>query len=402
MFAAFRERFWLPPRAHGDVIEDRTVGFIELFYDLVYVVVIARAAHHLAEHLTWRGVGEFAVIFGMIWLAWLNGSLYQDLHGREDGRSRTYIFLQMLIVAVLAVYTADAGSETGRGFALTYSAFLLLLTWMWFTVRRQDEDRWSATTARYIGAMSASVVVVVASAFVPDTARVTLWAVYVVAWIALSYLMRDDYGTDDLSATDSTIERFGLFTIIVLGEVVVGVVTGLSETVRSFGVLATGLIGLGIGFGAWWTYFDFVGRRRPRTAQTVQWVYSHLPISMGIAATGAALVSLVEHAGDQRAPAAPAWVLSGSIALVLLGLMGAMTALEDFQRLSSIYRPLIGALVASVAAVLLTGWWRPVPWLLVLAMFSILSAIWWFAVDRWLRHPNPDDALPNAVGNPPE
>lgn len=35
MLTAFKERFWLPPRAHGDVIEDRTVGFIELFYDLV-------------------------------------------------------------------------------------------------------------------------------------------------------------------------------------------------------------------------------------------------------------------------------------------------------------------------------------------------------------------------------
>jgi low temperature requirement protein LtrA len=62
----FRRRFWLPPRAHGEIIEDRTVSFLELFYDLVYVVVIGRAAHHLAEHVSWRGVGEFAVIFGLI------------------------------------------------------------------------------------------------------------------------------------------------------------------------------------------------------------------------------------------------------------------------------------------------------------------------------------------------
>jgi hypothetical protein len=45
----FRRYFWQPPRAHGDVIEDRSVSFLELFYDLVYVVVIARAAHHLSE-----------------------------------------------------------------------------------------------------------------------------------------------------------------------------------------------------------------------------------------------------------------------------------------------------------------------------------------------------------------
>jgi low temperature requirement protein LtrA len=396
MFTAFKERFWLPPRAHGEVIEDRTVGFIELFYDLVYVVVIARAAHHLAEHLTWRGVGEFAVIFGMIWLAWLNGSVYHDLHGREDGRSRTYIFLQMGILAVLAVYTSDAGSDTGREFATTYTVFLLLLTWMWYTVRRQDAAGWASTTAKYLAGMGSSVVIVGTSILLPDDARLALWAVFLVGWVVLSFSMRRELGTGDIRATDSTVERFGLFTIIVLGEVVVGVVSGLSEALVSFRVMATGLIGLGIGFGAWWTYFDFVGRRHPRPDSGVLWMFSHLPLSMGIAATGAALVSLVEHAGDQQAPVATAWVLSGSIALVLVGLLMAMSALADFRRLASIYQPLTRALVSSVGVVVLIGWWRPVPWMLVLALFAVLSAVWWFAVDRWLRLPNPHEALPGA------
>jgi len=39
----FVRRFWQPPRAHGEVIENRRVGFLELFYDLVYVAVIAQA-----------------------------------------------------------------------------------------------------------------------------------------------------------------------------------------------------------------------------------------------------------------------------------------------------------------------------------------------------------------------
>lgn len=396
MFAAFKERFWLPPRAHGEVIEDRAVGFIELFYDLVYVVVIARAAHHLAEHLTWRGVGEFAVIFGMIWLAWLNGSVYHDLHGREDGRSRAYIFLQMGILAVLAVYTSDAGSDTGREFATTYTVFLLVLTWMWYTVRRQDADGWASTTTRYLAGMGSSVVIVGVSILLPDDARLALWAVFLVGWVVLSFSMRRELGTGDISATDSTVERFGLFTIIVLGEVVVGVVSGLSEAVGNFRVMATGLIGLGIGFGAWWTYFDFVGRRHPRSDSGVLWMFSHLPLSMGIAAAGAALLSLVEHAGDQRAPVATAWVLSGSIAVVLIGLLMAISALADFRRLASIYQPLTRALASSVGVVVLIGWWRPVPWMLVLALFAVLSAVWWFAVDRWLRLPDPNEAIPGA------
>lgn len=63
--AAFRRYFWQPPRAHGDVIEGREVSFLELFYDLVYVVAVSQAGGHLAGDVTWAGVGRFAVLFGL-------------------------------------------------------------------------------------------------------------------------------------------------------------------------------------------------------------------------------------------------------------------------------------------------------------------------------------------------
>ena len=91
------------------------VSFLELFYDLVYVVVIAQAAHELAGSVSLRGYLEFLIVFGVIWVAWANGTLYYELHGREDGRTRTYVFLQMAILALLAVFTGKAASDTGHG-----------------------------------------------------------------------------------------------------------------------------------------------------------------------------------------------------------------------------------------------------------------------------------------------
>ncbi len=114
----FRRYFWQPPRAHGDVIEDRSVSFLELFYDLVFVVVIAQAAHHLAEHVSWRGAAEFAIVFGLIWIAWLNGTLYYDLHGRGDGRTRTFVFIQMGLLALLGVFTSGATGQDGSAFGV--------------------------------------------------------------------------------------------------------------------------------------------------------------------------------------------------------------------------------------------------------------------------------------------
>ena len=83
------QRWFRPPRPHGHVIEDRSVSFLELFYDLVFVVLIAQIAHTLAGDATWEGVRDFVVVFGLIWIAWVNGTLYHDLHGGEDGRRRT-------------------------------------------------------------------------------------------------------------------------------------------------------------------------------------------------------------------------------------------------------------------------------------------------------------------------
>src|SRR5262245_2031015 len=120
---------WLtaPPRAHGVILKDRTVSNLELFYDLAYVAVIAQASHHLAAHVSVAGFLEFAVIFGMLWFAWFNGSLYVELHGREDGRTRLLVFLQMGILALLAVFTGDAAGATGQPFAIVYAVFLAVM-----------------------------------------------------------------------------------------------------------------------------------------------------------------------------------------------------------------------------------------------------------------------------------
>ena len=62
----FRD-WWQPPRKAGERIEHRQVTFLELFYDLVYVVIIAQLSHALASHINWEGLFSFIPPQG-----WLN------------------------------------------------------------------------------------------------------------------------------------------------------------------------------------------------------------------------------------------------------------------------------------------------------------------------------------------
>ena len=206
-------------------------------------------------------------------------------------------------------------------------------------------------------------------------------------------------GTDlGLTPSDSLVERFGLFTIIVLGEVVVGVVEGISDAERTALSIVTGMIGLMIGFAFWWTYFDFVGDRHPRTDRggLTNWMFGHLPATMSIAATGAAMVSLVEHAADDRAPEATAWLLAGSVALGLVSLIVIVRTLDAFDRLPGVYRPVSWALGVAAAASLVVGWLRPAPWLMALGLVAILTAAWLFAIAKWVRVGDPDEHVPGT------
>jgi low temperature requirement protein LtrA len=387
----FKRWFWRPPRPHGETIADRQVSNLELFYDLVYVAVVGQAAHHLAEHVSVRGLAEFTVVFALIWIAWINGSLYLELHGREDGRTRSIVFVQMGILVLLAVFTADAADGSGRSFALVYAVFLAVQTVLWYTVWRQDRrdhPEYQAATAGYVVGIGVSAAVILASALLPATPRLVVWAGLAVAWIVgIVLAARSSRVGLGVTPTDSLVERFGLFTIIVLGEVVLGVVAGLSAAEPDVKTIVTGMLALWMGFGFWWIYFDLVGRRLPRAdgGALSNWVMSHLPITLSITAAGAGMVSLIGHAHDASTPAGTSWLLAGAVATGLLALILTKQALVDAERLSLVFHPLQLALAAGAAAALLVGWARPAPWLLALLLVAILSVIWFFAVSRFLR-----------------
>jgi low temperature requirement protein LtrA len=150
--------------------------------------------------------------------------------------------------------------------------------------------------------------------------------------------------------------------------------------------LAVGLVAVVVGFGAWWTYFDFAGHRHPmpKPTATVQWMLSHLPLTAAIAAMGAAMISLVGHAHEGRTPAATAWVLCAGVAVVLCSTMLVSASLRAWRRDRGLYRPLARACAAVAVACLGLGAARPGPLVLGLALVLLLAIPWGLAVARRL------------------
>ena len=323
----FRQ-WWQPPRRIADREEDRSVTFLELFYDLVYVVIVAELAHALAGDVSWAGVGRFAFLFVTVWWAWWNGTSYHDLHGNNDIRTRVFTFLQMGVVAAMAVFAHNAMGEGSTGFALSYAAFQFVLLLLWWRSGVHDPAHRPLSQPFVAGYLLTTLLFVV-SVFFAEPVRFYLWGAALLISLLLPATMfmvgRDDpeiQAQIDLitAVSPSLVERFGLFTIIVLGEVIVGTVGGLAEHHHlDWGVGITAALGMLIAVGIWWLYFDFISHHKPLPSRNMvfTWFYLHLPMTIGITAVGAAVLNIVEHAGEHL-PGEVRWLLVGALALVLL------------------------------------------------------------------------------------
>jgi low temperature requirement protein LtrA len=366
------------------------VGPLELFYDLAVVVLVAQAAHHLAGHLTWHGLGEFAAVFTLVWIAWANGSLHHELHGREDARGRSTFLLQILVLVAMGAFIPEAGGARGAAFAVSAGVLFAILTVLWLLAARGDRPDYRRPSKLFVTGTAGCAILLIGTAFLPASARVLAWGLLDVAYLAgfAAVLFASPPQATAVLVTDALTERFGLLTIIVLGETLTGVVAGLAREPVSGLTLSVGLVAVVVGFGAWWTYFDFAGHRHPRPepVATLRWLLCHLPLTAAIAAMGAAMVSLVDHAHDSRTPAATAWVLCAGAAVVLGATMLVAATLQDWRRDPGLHRPLAGLCAAVAVACLGAGAVRPAPLFLGVTLIVLLSIPWVFAVVHRLAH----------------
>lgn len=293
---------WQPPARAVDMhARERTVGFLELFYDLVFVVIVAQLAHSLAADVSWVAFVWFAGLFYVVWSSWTNGTFYTDSHGTRDVSIRVFTLAQMVTLALMAAFVGRLPHGEGTvGFALAYGANCLILAVMWFRTGFHDPLHRPASYP-YSAAYGLSAALLLGSSFADGS---VFWVMLVVAVVlqALAFwriARRVDRSHRIDVATPTIIERFGLLVILVLGEVVAGAVNGMVAAEHITAAIAfLGISGVLLAGSLWWLYFDTVSERRHRGGRGSAWVYGHFPLVAFIAAAGAGVLAVIESSTE--------------------------------------------------------------------------------------------------------
>ncbi|MEV0268125.1 low temperature requirement protein A [Hamadaea sp. NPDC050747] len=314
--------------------EERHGSWLELFFDLIFVVVVAELAATLEHHPTVHGFVRYAALFLPVCWAWVGYTFFADRWQREDAPHKLLMIIAMLVVAFLALAIPHAfeGDRGSIRFAISYSAVRVLLIILYARAYHTDPAA-RPLTGRYLLGFTIGLLLWLGSIGVPLPQRHWLWVAGFAVELATPLLSARAISRVPFHRSHIP-ERFGLFVIIVLGEAVALGVAGLGGGSLGASALFTAAIGF-LGVGAlWWHYFDCVDgtplQRWLVSGQT--YVYGHLVLFPAITAYGVGVLL-----AGQTPPQAVAarWCLCGGGAayfLVLAAIRWTVTAPSGDRR----------------------------------------------------------------------
>jgi len=294
---------------------------LELFFDLSFAAAVAQAGQQLVHALVagepGHGITGYLLIFFSIWWAWINFSWFASAYDTDDVPYRVATLVQITGVLVLA---AGVPRAFGHGdYRVAVSGYLIMrvaLTLQWLRAAHGETGQARAAALIY----AAGLVVVqggwVALVLLPGSAWVTGVGPLIVAELAVPAIAERVHPTSWHPGHIS--DRYGAFTIIVLGESIsaatVAVQSALDRQTDLSELLPIALGGLVIVFGAFWIYFAVPVELHARSdRQAFLWGYGHYLIFGSAAAIGAGL----EVATEQVTGAAHISALAAALAVTI-------------------------------------------------------------------------------------
>jgi low temperature requirement protein LtrA len=329
----------------------KRVSWVELYLDLIVVLAVGQLSHLVVAdptaHEVWIALGLFVTI----WWTWIGFAVLYNRRGDEAPLSRLVFLAGSIPMGVAAVAIEPASVGDSAMFAASMAVVRLVLAF----AHAGGEGRLSTLSVRIGRAYLVSAALFAVSIPAPEPWRYVLWAIAVAGESGAVLTeqrgarrrARDERSLAALAPTDPDealdahhfAERFGLFIIILLGEVVVEAgqasVDGHVASADGWAALIAAML---LAASLWWLYFDAAAEINlrvlalsggsPTIARTL-FAIGHMLPTFGLLLTAAGVGLLVEH----DTPAAAYWLACVGVGVYFVGTRVVFAAVTHWGRL---------------------------------------------------------------------
>jgi low temperature requirement protein LtrA len=320
-------------RARDPHEEHRAATPLELLFDLTFVVAVAAAvpelAHAIVDGHPIDGLIGFLLVFFGIWWAWMNFTWFASAFDCDDALYRVLTMVQMAGVLVLAAGVGPAFQDGDFTTAVAgYVLMRIALVAQWLRVARSVPE-YRDTALRFAIPIAAVQLLWIVRLALP--APISLLSFVVLGIVELLIPLWAERRHRTPWHPHHITERYGLFTIIVLGESVlaatVAIIAARSATGLSVDLVIVAVSGLVLLFACWWLYFleSDAPRLDARPDLGFVWGYGHFFVFAALAAIGAGIEVTVEAISHEVA--ASPLLVGYSVAIPLVVFLVARYAL---------------------------------------------------------------------------
>ena len=269
--------------------KERSATWLELFFDLIFVINIAGLTHHLVAHPGLHALGQVAVLYVPLFLVW---AAHTTCATRFDDGSTLQTVLTLLLMFMLtgsAMFVQSGLDQHAVIFARTQAGarLVLVLLYLEALVRVPAARRFSGLM---LAAFALSALAWAAHGWLPGSWRPWLYVAAGALDLLVPLLAASGFGRWPAHPSHLP-ERLGLFTIIVLGEAVLGIVVGAVHLAGSPPARLAVTMSFALPVGIWWFYFRLLDRAelRPRVGSGQLLTYLHLPMTFAVVVMAAAV-----------------------------------------------------------------------------------------------------------------
>ena len=298
----------------------RRATWFELFGDLVFVAAVGQATHRIGGHPHAASIAAAAALFVPLWWTWVLYAVRANRADRDLTVQRLLTTAGLAAVAGMAVFLGSVGHGRGAdaGFVISYVCARAGVAALYLRDLRHEPRLRRIATAYVTGSALTAAIWLTATFALDGTARYVTWGVAMAAELALP-LLAGRRLADGPSDAEHLRERFGLFTIIVIGETVLGFTNGLAKAHTAPAAALTGAAAFALAAGLWWSYFSASSTRPGAHEQLAAggrhmhfYVFGHLPIQLALAVTGGAVGAAVATTAPRLNTPLAACVLGGT------------------------------------------------------------------------------------------
>ncbi len=287
-------RGYRAPKLHQPDEElERHATWLELFFDLVFVVAITQLSDKLSDHLTLSGIWQFLALFIPVTWAWGGHTVYAARFDPDDLVHRIMTFVIMFAAAIMTVHIPYAFGKNANGFAIGYiiarTSLLLLYLRVFFVPAVKH------MTLLYLVGFGLGIMCWCISLSFAPPIKFYWWAFGISIELLTPWVGKRKILSKLPLDTRHIPERFGLFTIIVLGECVAGVILGLTHTDLHWKAILASIMAFMLSTLIWLQYYSYMEAADYKCSLNSgqSFIYTHFPLVIGIVLIGICVEKMI-------------------------------------------------------------------------------------------------------------